>query len=116
MLDAAARAKISPEKETKMTQLNARLILHGPAYSHLPQLPAGTLTTGHPASSYGQPVLLIGDDPTPHGPGDLPPGTFLNIWPVEEADDPDGIAYDSDRQLIQAARDAGFQVAIAHAL
>lgn len=56
----------------------------------------GEMTTDHPASSYGSPVIA-GEDGTPYGPGDIYDGDWSGI---------PGAARDT--ALEQAANAAGF--------
>lgn len=71
----------------------ARLWLHE-GYPVLVDGDIATLTTNHAASSYGQPVVLIGD--VPHGTAE--------VGPLDLGDAPEAV--------VEAVRQAGYEVAV----
>lgn len=80
-----------------------------PVTIHVPS--SGWLTTAHPSSSYGIPVLLMGvdadNDNVVYGPADLPDGAMIHIHARLTSDDD---TWDSWEQRCTAARAAGYPI------
>ena len=79
----------------------------------------GELTTDHPSSSYGIPVVLI--DGVPHGPGDLAGRSFTPMPRLKDGapsllgmgrEEAISWVEETDLSLIRRAQDAGFALSL----